>query len=155
MKRVIHILILSSVLSLGMGSCSSSIEEVCRDRLPELRRDFAKFETEVAAVAPQKSGRAIASVTHQNQIFKLPREQKDQWQDWSEEKLVQAEKFEDVIRTHSELRPVMAPLSELANEFVKFDGYVESGRVYQALASLQRAEVRAGEVEQKLCSVPK
>lgn len=160
MKRAIHILMVTSLITMGMGSCSTTVEEACRTKIPALHQEFAKVQVEVAALAPSReANRAIASVSEkpqsiiaeQNQIFSLSRETKDRLQQWSEEKLVEAEQYQDLVRSRSELRPALQPLSEMADELVKFDGYVETGKVYQVTASLQRAEVHAAEAEKAVC----
>ena len=162
MKVVFRIVIVTSLASLGMGSCSTGVEEACRQQLPAFNQQLIQVTHELARYTPaSESNRAIASVSSDpsqngieqiNQVFDLPKAQRIQWQDWSEKRLVDVQRYLDFVHTHSQYRPALTPLSELANELVKFDGYVDQGKALQAIASLHRAQANADEVTRATCT---
>jgi hypothetical protein len=157
MKRISRLNLICSILpltlTLGMGSCTTTVEEACRDRFPELKKELVEATEQIAnqvamAMPEHNQNRAIASVSSNdtaslNRGFSLSREQKDQWQDWVEARLVESERFLDFARTRTELTQAREPLAELTKEFVAFDGYVERGQLYRMAESLQHIQDRA------------
>ena len=61
-----------------------------------------------------------------NRIFDHPEDQKLQWQNWSEKRSDRDGATISILFTHVlNTDPLIGPLSDLANELVRFDGYVE------------------------------
>jgi hypothetical protein len=155
MKSGLRILSLTSFLLMGMGSCSTTVEEACRSRIPELQKQFAQATHDVAAISPvHGASRAIASVGFESKsrVFDLTRDQKDQWEDWSESRIKEVQQYLDLVRPRSELRPAMQPITHLANELVAFDGYVERGQLLLMMESLRRVQQDADTAVALVCS---
>ena len=160
-------LAVASYLFLGMSSCAtSSIQEACQGQLPDLSLQLKKVARDVAVLTPDGyPTRAIASVDgsakaettdpeRMNRVVTISTHQRDQWQSWSEKGLVQVEHYLDFVRTRSELRPLIAPLSDLADQLVRFDGYVDQGKAYQAISTLHHAQNDADTVIRQVCGNP-
>jgi hypothetical protein len=153
---------IASYMCLGMGSCSSGLQEACRSQLPELNQQLKAVAHDVAAMTPEGSpSRAIASVgaaasgsdqpEKMNRMIHLSDDQRDSWQDWSEKRLVQVEHYLDDVRMNRELRPLSKPLSDMADQLVRFNGYINQGKVYQAMNVLSQAEDDTETVMRQAC----
>lgn len=160
-SHAFRILIITSLFCMGMGSCSTNVEEACRTDIPALQKQFAELSMEVADATPKRDAtRAIASVAaptenyvgdYRNHAFNVARAQKDHWEDWSEARLVEAQRYEDFVRVRTELRPALDHLSALANELVAFNGYVERGQLLRMHESLQRASADVDAAARAVC----
>jgi hypothetical protein len=163
MKSAVRILIFASLASMGIVSCNSSdVEEACREQLPALNEQLHQIHEQIAQYAPDnRADRAIASDSQKgsqpgsepaNRVVDLPPDVKTVWQNWSEKRLVEVERYADFVRTRSQFRAALEPLTEIANELVKFDGYVDQGKAYQAMESLHRAQLNADAVARATCA---
>lgn len=138
--------------------CSHEFADFCSSGQPD------PYQQAIAALSPWKDAipyermkeREIASVG--DTIVKsvtLPTENRDQWMEWAETQLAQAERALDWVELHREEFPaetqLRSDLSNLSNELVGFHGYCQQGRVGRMIATLQRLDRYRARIRASSC----
>jgi hypothetical protein len=167
--HTVTISFLSLGLCLGLMGCNDGIEQACRNQLPAIQKQLTAIQREVASATPGGYGsRAIASVesssdtpsshplsaqeiSHLNEVINISLDQKSRWNDWSTSRLVEVERDLDFVKFSSELRPAFAPLTDLAAQLVRFNGYIGQGKAYQAINTIRMMQDDADTVMRQVC----
>lgn len=132
MRKTIWILPSFFFLS-SLNSCFHS--DVCSSAL-NLQNQI------VVSTEKLKMNRSIASSQKQN---------KEDWVDWSEDRLKEAQRWMDQVQDHPKARLVQADLADIANSWVEFHGYAQIDRTDEMLQLLQKIEVHRASAYQKIC----
>ena len=131
-----------------------SIEEACRGQLPDFNQQLKKVARDVAMLTPEwlpdscdcvgSSGESRVGSSPAAEPFRSTDLESIKKKDVAE--LVRKAPGEGraytstTSATRRELRPSIAPLSDLADQLVRFDGYVDQGKAYQAISASALAE---------------
>ena len=110
-------------------SCNESVSEVCS-------KDFVLLDVEMES--------AIQNI-HQTDR---------NWEDWSEDRLKDTQKYMDIIGAHPRNRVIKKQISDIANQWVMFEGYAQLKNLKKMLALLIEIRNSQKQVQSIACSFP-
>ena len=141
-------------LALSLCACVPTAKEICNDRLPDLQHSVSNAITILKDWHDDNAGRNLASLGEAGEkpTYKgLSEGDRKSWQNWAEEHLVETQRYIDQVPADARLRGARDALTEMANAFVSFHGYVGDSRTGQMIRSLETIQSDTERISAEVC----
>ena len=126
-----------------------SVQQACNSEFPKFSESVDHARTVLVAWTPKPdSGRQLASVPAMAWV------DRESWQKWAEERLVETEHYRDLFEDDDRLRGARHEISDVSNDLVEFHGFTSQGRLDKMIVILSRIQARAGKIREVACESP-
>ena len=141
--------------ALFLCSCVPTAKEICHDRLPELQRSVSNAITVLKDWNDDNAGRSLASLGEPGEkpTYKgLSDGDRKSWQRWAEQHLVETQSYIDLVPADPRFRGARDSLTQMANAFVSFHGYVGDSRTGPMIRALETIEKQTERISADVCT---
>jgi len=157
-KVTTQLAIFGTSLSLlfGVIGCNDAIDEACQSRIPSFQRQLDSASTKLfeQVQLEHPKGRGLASVALPVKA-QLSLKQRQEWQEWAENRLKEVQAYMDVIQGEPKIgqvhETVRDELSEVAKDMVSLDGFSEENQARFMEQALEHARQHADNAARLTC----
>ncbi len=141
------------LLFLLLGSCQTTLSQVCTENLPLIISDIDSAKLALRPWNNQQNPtqeRKLAS--HSTPTNNMSENEREKWIDWAEEKLLEAQSIADLIEQEPTLHQEIKDISNISNQIVSFHGYAQKGDGTHMVSILNQISVGTIRLKSTVCS---